>query len=338
LSPGSPGPATSSTPNRARLAQVKNWVYILDVNSIKDSAKMKELEASSYRLVVLDFVPSESSDSSRAFDMKGLVMRLHNSGKLVVAYVDIGEAENFRTYWQSGWKIGHPPWIVGGDPDGFSGNYPVAYWTPEYQAIWTGRQGYLQRIMKDASMDGVYLDWVEAYSDTNVVDAAQRAHIDPRSAMITWVQRIAAFVRDINSNAIVIGQNAAKLAAFQTYRDTIDAIAQEQIWFEGGPNNNPPGDCPLPATDTDIDTPRYVNSLSPPCRALYQQFASGTLHTSSQSHLDDLALATTHGLPVFTVDYAAQQMNIDAAFRQSRGHGFVPFTSDRILDLVPAPR
>jgi cysteinyl-tRNA synthetase len=312
-------------------------VYVLDVNSIKDSAKMRELEASGYQLVVLDFVPSESSDTSRTFDMKGLVKRLHSSGKLVVAYVDIGEAENFRTYWQSGWEIGHPSWIVGGDPDGFSGNYPVAFWTAEYQAVWTGKGGYLQRIMKDANMDGVYLDWVEAYSDTNVVDAAKRAHIDSRSAMIIWVQRIAAYVRGIQTNAIVIGQNAAKLTAVKSYRDTIDAIAQEQVWFEGGPNNNPPGDCPLPAADDDVDTSRYLGSLSAACRALYEQFATGTLHTSSQSHLDELAVATTHGLPVFTVDYAVQQRNIDAAVQRARSHGFVPFTSDRLLDLVPAP-
>jgi hypothetical protein len=72
---------------------------------------------------------------------------------------------------------------------------------------------------------------------------------------------------------MVIGQNAAKLGTFANYRDTIDAIAQEQIWFEGGPSNNPPEDCPLPGTGADIDTPS----------------------------------STSHGLPVLTVDYAVQQ-------------------------------
>ena len=46
--------------------------------------------------------------------------------KLVIAHIDIGEAEDYRTYWQPGWGIENPEWIAGHDPDDWEGNFPVA--------------------------------------------------------------------------------------------------------------------------------------------------------------------------------------------------------------------
>ena len=51
---------------------------------------------------------------------------------------------------------------------------------------------------------------------------------------------------------LVIGQKAADLAVYGEYADIIDVVVQEQIWFDGGADGAPPGDCPLPCTEADV--------------------------------------------------------------------------------------
>jgi endo-alpha-1,4-polygalactosaminidase (GH114 family) len=270
--------------------------------------------------------------------MAEVIAQLHNAPhpKLVIAYIDIGQAEEFRTYWQPGWGIGNPEWIVALDPDGWEGNFPVAYWHDEWHEIWLGEGGYLQAIL-EAGFDGVYLDWVEAYSDENVIAVAERDGADPRQEMIWWIGDIADFARAQRPDFIVIGQNAAELATSDKYVDIIDAIAQEQVWFDGAADNDPPGDCPLPRTEAEVETEAYVASLSEPCRAMYEEFPDSTLHVSSEGYLQDLTLAQSKGVIIFTVDYALEPENVAWVYETSRGLGFVPFGGNRALDRYVAP-
>lgn len=325
------------------LSAVSHWFYFIDVNL--GSEVVDQVVASGYDLVVIDFIPSEANNTD--YPIANVVSALRGAAhpKRVLAYIDIGQAEDFRTYWQPGWGIGNPEWITALDPDGWEGNYPVAYWYDEWHEIWLGREGsagYLQGIL-DAGFDGVYLDWVEAYSDPNVGAAAAAQELDARQEMIWWVADIAAFGRSRKPDFLVIGQNAAELAAFPEYVAAVDAIAQEQVWFDGAADDDPPGDCPLPATDDDVDTQAYFDSLSPACQQLYIDFPESTLHVSSASYIADLLAAQAQGLPIFTVDYAVQPAHIATAHRNARALGFVPFASNRALDQfvepvpVPAP-
>jgi len=196
--------------------------------------------------------------------------------------------------------------------------------------------GYLQGIL-DAGFDGVYLDWIEAYSDENVITIARRDGVDPLQEMIYWIKDIADFTRAQNPNFIVIAQNAAELAVYDDYLAIIDAISQEQIWFDGGADNDPPGDCPLPRTEADIDTKEYYNSLSEPCRTYYDTHPDGTLHTSSEEYLYYLTIAKSKGKIIFTVDYALNPENVAWVYETSRSFGFIPFVSNRALDQYVEP-
>jgi cysteinyl-tRNA synthetase len=316
------------------LDDVSHWLYLIDVNLGPET--VDQIEASTYDMVVLDFIPSEVNNTD--FLMSEVVDRLHNAPfpKLAIAYIDIGQAEEYRTYWEPHWGIGNPEWIVGSDPDGWEGNFPVAYWYDEFQAIWLDTDGYLQAIL-DAGFDGVYLDWVEAYSDENVIDMAQTEGVDPRQEMIWWVEDIAEFARMQRPDFIVIAQNAAELAEVNEYAETIDAIAQEQVWFDGGADSIPPGDCPLPPTQDEVDTETYRQSLPPACRALYDEFPDSTLHVSSEEYIDALNLAQSKGLPIFTIDYALEAENVVWVYETSRDLGFVPFVSNRPLDRYVEP-
>ena len=49
-------------------------------------------------MVVLDYIPSVVGDED--YPMAEVIARLHETNKLVIAYIDIGEAEDYRAYWQ----------------------------------------------------------------------------------------------------------------------------------------------------------------------------------------------------------------------------------------------
>ncbi len=318
----------------ASLRDVGTWFYYLDVDLEDDT--IERIIQSTYDMVVIDYIPSERDNAD--YPIAEVVRRMQQAEhpKLVIAYIDIGEAEDYRTYWQPGWEIGDPDWIIALDPDGWEGNYPVAYWREEYKALWLGEGGYLQGIL-DAGFDGVYLDWVEAYSDENVLSTASVEGIDPRREMIRWVGEIATYARTREPAFIVIAQNAAELIQNDDYVEIIDAIAQEQVWFDGGADNDPPGDCPLPATEEDIDSDEYYESLSRKCRRQFDDDPDNTLHMSSEEYLRDLLLARDKGLVIFTVDYATEPENIETVYRVARSLGFIPFVSARALDQYIEP-
>jgi cysteinyl-tRNA synthetase len=316
------------------LSKVEYWLYWLDVDLEQEMVDV--IAASGHDMVVIDFIPSESWNTD--YPMAQVVEQLHQAPhpKLVIAYIDIGEAESYRAYWQEGWGIGNPEWIISEDPDGWDENYPVAYWDQEWQAIWLSEGGLLDQIV-EAGFDGVYLDWVEAYSDERVMDAAQEEGLDPVQEMIDWVGAISEHTRSRCPNCVVIAQNAAELVEYERYVETIDAIAQEQVWFDGGADNEPPGDCPLPRSEAEIDSDEYYRSLPPTCQDQFDQYPDSTLHVSSQWYLSYLIQAQEVGLVVFTVDYALDANNIAWVYRTSRANGFIPLVTNRGLDQFVEP-
>ncbi len=77
------------------LDEVQTWLYLIDVNLGDDT--VDQIEASTYDMVVLDFIPSEGNNTD--YPMAEVVTRFHEADhpKLVLAYIDIGEAEDYRT-------------------------------------------------------------------------------------------------------------------------------------------------------------------------------------------------------------------------------------------------
>ena len=287
-------------------------------------------------MVVIEPLVTEKENTD--FPIANLVARLHYAShpKLVIAYIDIGQAEEWRTYWRPDWRIGDPDWIIATDPDGWEGNYPVAYWSQEWREIWLGEESYLQ-ILLEADFDGIYLDWVEAYSDENVIEAAEQEGVDPLIEMKRWVSDLAAFTRAQKPDFLVIAQNAAELAEHDDYLAVIDAIAQEQVWFDGSADNHPPGDCPLPRNEVEVDSQEYVASLPSLCRIQYETYPESTLHMSSEWYLHYLTRARDMSLIIFTVDYATKPENVTWVYHTARRLGFVPFVSERNLDIYLEP-
>jgi len=125
--------------------------------------------------VVIDY--SKNGDDQSAFTTEEINL-LQASGKIVLAYLSIGEAESYRFYWKTEWDTKKPNFIEQENPD-WNGNYKVKYW---YRSWWEkALKPYLDRILK-AGFDGVYLDIIDGYYYFGTKDnrLEERAHSDGR--------------------------------------------------------------------------------------------------------------------------------------------------------------
>ena len=208
-----PGPPAGGA--RKPWGQVRSWLYQLQ------GADPVAVAASGFDLVVTDY----SRDGTEAGRYRREdVERMQQSPrgqKLVLAYLSIGEAEDYRGYWKPEWKRTPPPWLDAVNPD-WPGNYKVRFWDPAWQAII--RTG-LARIV-EAGFDGVYLDLIDAYEhyeERGVPDAGDR--------MAAFVQRIARWGREGRPDFGVFPQNGEALLERPDYLDVITGIGREELYF-----------------------------------------------------------------------------------------------------------
>ncbi|MBI2931896.1 MAG: endo alpha-1,4 polygalactosaminidase [Planctomycetes bacterium] len=141
--------------------------------------------------------------------------------KIVLAYLSIGEAENYRAYWRPQWKEQPPDWLGPENPD-WPGNYKVRYWDPAWQAIVLA---CLERIVA-AGFDGVYLDVVDAYEFWEEAAARER--------MIEWVLALAGRAKASRPGFLIFPQNADELLEDARYLAAIDGVGREETYFMGG--------------------------------------------------------------------------------------------------------
>ena len=141
------------------LADAENYLYFINPDNYTKQQMLDRIATTNYDVILIDLFPK--TDNFTSSDMARLKTKNNGKKRLVIAYMNIGAAENFRYYWQ-GWRIGSPSWIKKGYP-GYPNEYYVEYWHPQWQNIIFGNNSsYLKKII-DAGFDGVYLDNVEAY-------------------------------------------------------------------------------------------------------------------------------------------------------------------------------
>jgi cysteinyl-tRNA synthetase len=298
---------------KARLngVEVSSWMY--QIQDLDDNAMIDELAATDYDMLVVE--PGNNfNDFSYNTDYLVSTLKRKNNGdaRILLAYIDIGEAEDYRSYWQQDWiaptenTSGTPEFLVTIDPDGWTGNYPVAYWQQGWKDIWLG-SGSIIAILSEAGFDGVYLDWVEAYDDVKVREFAAQEGVNPEDEMLQFIDEIGAAGRVFNSNFIVIVQNAPYLVDHDPtrYAAIVDAVAMEDTWFYGE------GD----AAWDDIN----AGDLS-----------GGERHSDDYSTANRIRQSKAYlelGIPVFTVDYCIAQDNASQVYQSSSSEGFIPLVT-----------
>ena len=145
----------------ADIDHAANFLYL--INGENYGTKQQFIDAvaqTSYDVVIMDLFHNEEQFTQADLDQ----IRVKSGGgeRLLICYVSIGEAEDYRYYWDPLWDTQKPSWLGNENPD-WPGNYKVEYWDPEWQAIIFGNDdSYLQRII-DAGFDGAYLDIIDAF-------------------------------------------------------------------------------------------------------------------------------------------------------------------------------
>ena len=214
-------PTTSSGGAKPSFA---SWAYqIADVEP-------KKIASLSVDVVVIDYAADgEDATAFKPADLARMAKRPGGGTKKLVSYMSIGEAENYRYYWQADWanEKTRPAWLDDENPD-WEGNFKVRYWDPEWQALIFGSpDAYLDRIVA-AGFDGVYLDIIDAFEYWRD-EKKERPEAD--RDMIELVKRIAAHARRTRPEFLIIPQNGEALLSDAGYRGVISAQAKEDIFF-----------------------------------------------------------------------------------------------------------
>lgn len=143
------------------LKAVKNFLILLNPEKFPDKESyLKALQQNNYDLLIID--SEYDGKVLEPADVAGLQQKADGSRRLVIAYLSIGEAEIYRSYWQASWNEKKPAWIAEANSD-WSDNYKVKYWTQEWQDILYGkRDSCLDKIIT-AGFDGAFLDVIDAF-------------------------------------------------------------------------------------------------------------------------------------------------------------------------------
>ena len=281
----------------SELLHVTNWGYQLQ------DASPSEIASAGFDLVVIDYSRDGSDEEMYS---RADIEKIRSSGTIPIAYISIGEAEDYRFYWNPAWEHNPPAWLGHTNPD-WEGDYKVRYWDPEWKKI---IYSYLDRIVSQG-FAGVYLDIVDAFEYWSDPENGESFHLTEKEAanrMIQFVKEIAEYCRVSlgKPNFYIIPQNGERILDYDTdhsFLNTISGIGIEDLFYDGLD--------PVPQEET--------------------SYRIGYLERIRKA-----------GKPVLVVDYVddgtgytgSNKARIDSFIAKCHTHGYVPYAarSDRELD------
>ncbi len=199
---------------------VKSWVYQLTNYS---GGKLDELIAADFELAVIDLARDGGDDFFTGKEIEAL----KESGKITLAYFEIGAIEDFRPEWKS-----VPDDLKAGPVEGWENEQYVRFWDPRW---WPIVQGRIDQAI-GAGFDGAYLDLITAYEEipNTGLGSEERAE-----RMVALIAKVSKYAKSKQPNFKVVAQNCPELYTWsnwepkpnQVYLDAIDGIAIESVFF-----------------------------------------------------------------------------------------------------------
>ena len=139
------------------LKDAKNFLCLLNPEKFRTLEQYKSsLENVDFDILLIE--PSINGEFFSREQIESLKKKSSGARRLVIAYLSIGEAEDYRYYWKRSWNKKYPDWIAE-ENGNWSGNYRVKYWSPEWKSIIKDYQKKLDEI----GVDGYLLDTVDTY-------------------------------------------------------------------------------------------------------------------------------------------------------------------------------
>lgn len=139
----------------------ENFLYLINPEHYQNKTQyINALSLTDFDLLIID---AYFHDSLLTYtDIQTLGNKASGGSRIVLAYMSIGEAENYRYYWKNDWNTAPPEWLGEENPD-WPGNFRVEYWNPHWQDIIFGNDSSYTKKIVDAGFDGVYLDIIDAF-------------------------------------------------------------------------------------------------------------------------------------------------------------------------------
>lgn len=303
---------------------VKNWGYQLQNKGGLDAS---ELAQADHDLIVMDYAADGTGRTEFTSQEIAEIKDGAGGRSVVVSYLSIGEASEFRDHWDKNWTetgrarsdltANAPDWLGPTNPD-WPESRKVRYWDEDWQAVIYNEAGtgWLDTIV-DQGFDAAYLDIVDAYyywavevpkSERAAGDPAQNDEQDAARRMIDFIVDMTAHARETNPDFFMILQNGAFLLDAlenedaprkQALLDAIGAIAVEDVYFNGGKDVN--------------------NRFKPDTEVV---------KILQKDFLDN-------DIPVFSVDYLTNPSKLTQFETRAISDGFIPYAAnDRDLNTM----
>ncbi len=279
--------------------KVKNWAIQLQ------DANPNVIVTSGFELVVIDYSRDGSEQGKYSLEE---IRKMKDSGVTPIVYLSIGEAENYRFYWNNEWENNPPEWL-GKENHEWEGNYAVKYWDEEWNAI---LHAYLDKIIEQG-FSGVYLDKIdefEYWADPNNGESEYLPENESARRIVDLIVDIANYSRSkAGSNFYIIPQNGEKILKYDngTLMNIISGWAAEDLFY----NETEPWD---------EEEKNWI----------------------TENRLPYLDMVLSKGKPVFSVDYVddgsgylgVNKKRIDNYRENALNKGYIPYAaiSDRELD------
>lgn len=278
----------------AVLSRVDSWVYQLQ------NANPEEIVESNVDLIVMDY--SRDGTEAGEYSQEDINM-IKESGILPIAYISIGEAENYRFYWEGTWEVNPPDWL-GKENSQWPGNYAVKFWSDDWKEIVFS---YIDRIIEQG-FSGLYLDKVDEYEywcDSSNNEALLLNEEEVADSMVEFIQEIKEYCTDKKEDFILIPQNGEGLIQLSNGKilESVSGWGVKDLFYSG------------------------INPVS---------------GDETNFRIDLLERVCQNDKIVLSVDYVddgsgfsgVNKQRIEDYIQKARGNGFIPYAarSDRNLD------
>ena len=283
--------------------KVKNWAIQLQ------DADPNAIAASIFELVVIDY-SRDGSDQGKYSQKE--IQKMKDSGVIPIAYLSIGEAEDYRFYWKKEWYNNPPEWLGKENPE-WEGDYAVKYWNKKWKAI---LHTYLDKIIEQG-FSGVYLDKVdefEYWANPNNGENEYFPEDETAKRMIDLIIDIANYSRSrVNGEFYIIPQNGERILKYDngTLINIISGWGAEDLFYNGT-----------------------------------KQWDNEDMNWILENRIPYLNMVLSKGKPVFSVDYVddgsghigVNKERIDQYRKKALNRGYIPYAaiSDRELDELNA--
>jgi len=152
-------PYNVNAANITSLDSARNFLYLINPQTYNNKAQfLNALKGTNFDVLILDAFFNDSTAPLTPADVQSLKTKANGGKRIVLSYMSIAQAEDYRSYWNPNWLKNPPAWLVTTvDPD-WAGDYNVRYWMADWKKIIYGNNtSYTQKLL-DAGFDGAYLD------------------------------------------------------------------------------------------------------------------------------------------------------------------------------------